>query len=147
MPANLAKPIPAAIADLHVRLTPQERDVVRVTAAQKGMAPATWVRSLVRAHVSRRPQWGEFERQSLATVVGALGKIGSNVNQIARAMNVAVIKGEYPAGQGTEARTAAADVKKSINHLGHLVARDLDYWGVSDTAKAPVSRTRAGQRR
>lgn len=121
--------------------------MVKATAVQKGMAPATWVRSLIRAHVSRRPQWGEFERRSLATVIGALGKIGSNVNQIARAMNVAVIKGEYPAGQGTEARTAAADVERSVSHLGYLVARDLDYWGVSDAPPITVSPVRARQRR
>jgi hypothetical protein len=39
------------------------------------------------------------------------------VNQIARAMNVAVLKGEYAAGQGREAREAAGEVKRAIAQL------------------------------
>jgi hypothetical protein len=45
------------------------------------------------------PQWGEFERQGFASVLTALARIGSNVNQIARAMNAAVLKAEYRPGR------------------------------------------------
>lgn len=120
----------ATVADLHVRLTEREREAVRFAAAQKGMAPATWVRSLVRAHALRRPQWGGFERQALASVLAALGKIGSNVNQIARAMNVAVLKGEYSPHQGTAAKEAALEVRRTVSEVADMVRRDLDYWGV-----------------
>ena len=82
-------PADAGVSDLHVRLSEPEREALRQAAAQKGMAPSKWVRSLVRAHVLRRPQWGEFERQGFAAVLTAVARIGSNVNQIARAMNVA----------------------------------------------------------
>ena len=126
------------IVDLHVRLSEEERDAIRLASVQKGMAPSTWVRSLVRAHVLRRPQWGEAERQGFAAVLTALARIGSNVNQIARAMNVAVLKGEYSAGQGSEAREASSEVKRAIAQLAGMVGRDLDYWGVDTKAEVSV---------
>jgi hypothetical protein len=138
--------VDAGVSDLHVRLSEPEREALRQAAAQKGMAPSTWVRSLVRAHVLRRPQWGEFERQGFAAVLTALARIGSNVNQIARAMNVAVLKGEYAAGQGNEARDAAAEVKRAIAQLAGMVGRDLDYWGADTKAELPVAPRRTLKR-
>ncbi len=132
-------PVDAGVSDLHVRLSEPEREAIRQAAGQKGMAPSTWVRCLVRAHVLRRPQWGDFERQGFAAVLTALARIGSNVNQIARAMNVAVLKGEYAAGQGSEAREAAADAKRAIAQLAGIVGRDLDYWGADTKAELPVA--------
>lgn len=134
----------ATVADLHVRLTEREREAVRLAAAQKGMAPATWVRSLVRAHAMRRPQWGGFERQALTSVLSALGKIGSNVNQIARAMNVAVLKGEYSPHQGTAAKEAALEVRRAISDLADMVRRDLDYWGVEPSQSCDATDIGAG---
>lgn len=134
----------ATVADLHVRLTEREREAVRLAAAQKGMAAATWVRSLVRAHALRRPQWGGFERQALASVLSALGKIGSNVNQIARAMNVAVLKGEYSPHQGTAAKEAALEVRRAVSNVADLVRRDLDYWGVEPSQPSDTPGTGAG---
>jgi hypothetical protein len=130
-----------SLNDLHVRLTENEREAVRQAAHQKGMPPSTWVRSLIRAHVTRRPQWGSFERQKFAAVLTALSRIGSNVNQIARAMNVAALKGEYSPHQGREAREAAAEVSRAIAQLGDIVGQDLNYWGLSPmkerSAKSP----------
>jgi hypothetical protein len=139
--------VDAGVIDLHVRLSEPEREALRQAAAQKGMAPSTWVRSLVRAHVLRRPQWGEFERQGFAAVLTALARIGSNVNQIARAMNVAVLKGEYAAGQGSEAREAAGEVKRAIAQLAGMVGRDLDYWGADTRAELPAPRPRQSRNR
>jgi hypothetical protein len=139
--------VEAGVSDLHVRLSEPEREALRQTAAKKGMAPSTWVRSLVRAHVLRRPQWGEFERQGFAAVLTALARIGSNVNQIARAMNVAVLKGEYAVGQGSEAREAAADVKRAIAQLAGMVGRDLDYWGADTKAELSAPSRRPSLKR
>jgi hypothetical protein len=139
--------VDAGVSDLHVRLSKLEREALRQAAAQKGMAPSTWVRSLVRAHVLRRPQWGEFERQGFAAVLTALARIGSNVNQIARATNVAVLKGECPTGQGSEAGKACQDVKRAIGQLSGLVARDLDYWGTDMKAGLPAMSRRSSSKR
>jgi hypothetical protein len=80
-------------------------------------------------------------------VLTALARIGSNVNQIARAMNVAVLKGEYAAGQGSEAREAATEVKRTIAQLAGMVGRDLDYWGADTKSELPApTRRRAPHR-
>jgi hypothetical protein len=138
--------VDAGVSDLHVRLSELEREALRQAAAQKGMAPSTWVRSLVRAHVLRRPQWGEFEKRGFAAVLTALARIGSNVNQIARAMNVAVLKGEYAARQGSEVREAAGEVKRAIAQLAGMVGRDLDYWGADTKAELPAAPRRSPKR-
>jgi hypothetical protein len=138
--------VDAGVSDLHVRLSELEREALRQAAAQKGMAPSTWVRSLVRAHVLRRPQWGEFEKRGFAAVLTALARIGSNVNQIARAMNVAVLKGEYAARQGSEVREAAGEVKRAIAQLAGMVGRDLDYWGADTNAELPAAPRRSPKR-
>jgi hypothetical protein len=52
-------------------------------------------------------------------------------------MNVAVLKGEYAAGQGSEAREAAGEVKRAIAQLAGMVGRDLDYWGADTKAELP----------
>jgi hypothetical protein len=53
-------------------------------------------------------------------------------------MNVAVLKGEYAAGQGSEAREAAGEVKRAIAQLDGMVGRDLDYWGADTKAELPA---------
>ncbi len=62
-------------------------------------------------------------------------------------MNVAVLKGEYAAGQGSEAREAAGEVKRAIAQLAGMVGRDLDYWGADTKAELPVPRQRVSPKR
>lgn len=73
---------------ISVRCTSGERARIDEAAAQAGLAVGSYVRSLALGspgpRARRRPP---IERAKLAQLLGQLGKIGSNINQIAFAYN------------------------------------------------------------
>jgi hypothetical protein len=105
-------PADAGLSDLHVRLSEPEREALRQAAAQKGMAPSTWVRSLVRAHVLRRPQWGEFERQGFAAVL--IAKVPAEAKRHA-GLRASSAEDADRTGRRTSAQRLAAITRPSKN--------------------------------
>jgi len=74
-----------------LRLTPAERAVVVAAAEASGLGPSSFARlaTLQAAggpapNIRRKP---DALRQDLARILGELGRIGSNVNQVARVAN------------------------------------------------------------
>jgi len=67
-----------------VRFTPQEAETVQRKAADHGHSVAALLRSSL-LHVRLQPS--RIDRQYVARVLAELGKVGSNVNQIAYHMN------------------------------------------------------------
>jgi len=67
-----------------VRFTPQEAETVQRKAAAQGHSVAALVRTSL-LHIRLQPS--RLDRQEVARVLAELGKIGSNVNQIAYHMN------------------------------------------------------------
>lgn len=70
---------------LTVRLTPQEAAIVRQKAQTHGQSVGALLRASllhVRLHPSR------IDQQAVARILGELGKIGSNINQIAKEVNM-----------------------------------------------------------
>jgi Bacterial mobilisation protein (MobC) len=94
-----AASLPDAIADqseperlprdarLYVRLCPEDRLLLRERATARGMAPATYVSVLMRAHLRGLAPLPKEELTALKRSVAELGAIGRNLNQIARAVN------------------------------------------------------------
>ena len=73
------------------RMTPEERDVLTIAAVAKGMGPTTFARrAAFRAAGLAAP---EYERRvnpvaaDAARILGELGRIGNNANQMARVAN------------------------------------------------------------
>ncbi len=67
-----------------LRLSPQEAATIRRKAVEHGQSVAALVRSSL-LHVRLQPS--RLDRQEVARVLAELGKIGSNVNQIAYHLN------------------------------------------------------------
>jgi hypothetical protein len=86
-----AEPVPRAgrRARLYVRLRPDDQLLLRERAGARRMAPATYVSVLVRAHLRQLAPLPEEELRALNRVVGDLGAIGRNLNQMARATHQA----------------------------------------------------------
>jgi hypothetical protein len=76
-----------------VRLAAPEAAYVGREAEAMAMPRASWVAALVRHHASGRLQFSRAGELSLIAVQGELRRIGVNVNQIARALNTAVMEG------------------------------------------------------
>ncbi|MBU8541745.1 MobC family plasmid mobilization relaxosome protein [Falsiroseomonas tokyonensis] len=122
-------PLGAAGFHVTVRLREGERELLLAAARARGMPVAAYLRSLAVVHLAGRPQWGPEEAEALRELGGELRRIGNNVNQIARALNVAVQKGEYPAGQGAEAKEAARLVRAQLRRLLAIYTGNLGRWG------------------
>lgn len=128
-----------------VRFKASERALLAQVARSRATTPAGWLRSLALVHLTRRPQWNADEVEGLREVFKELRRIGNNVNQIARALNVAAHKGEYPPYQGEEARAAAERVRNEMRRVVALMTGNYDYWGLPD-ADRPTAAPGAQER-
>jgi hypothetical protein len=97
---------------LRIRLTDAELATIEAAGERAGLSLAGYARSLLLSappvRQARRPP---VERAELARLLGELGKIGSNVNQIARVLN-----GAGDAGQGdlTAVQADIAEIRAVI---------------------------------
>jgi hypothetical protein len=73
---------------LPIRLSAEERALVEVAADRAGLAVGSYARQiLLGAPAPRQVRRPPIERRELARLLGELGKIGGNLNQLARAAN------------------------------------------------------------
>ena len=82
---------------LSVRIRPDDQLLLRERAAARGMAAATYVSVLTRAHLRSLAPLPKAEWLTLEKIVTELSKLGRNINQIARAAN----RGERVTGPGS----------------------------------------------
>lgn len=74
---------------LTIRLKPEELRALAAASKERGMPPTTWLTSIVRARLLQRPTLNEAEGHAFRSAHRELNRIGINLNQIARLMNVA----------------------------------------------------------
>jgi hypothetical protein len=75
-------------AHLTIRLTPEERAAIDDAADRAGLTPGSYARQvLLGAPAPRQVRRPPVEKRELARLLGQLGHIGGNLNQIARAAN------------------------------------------------------------
>jgi len=85
---------------LTVRLSDDERAAVDASAERAGLTPGSYARqALLGGPAPRQVRRPPVERKELARLLGELGKIGGNLNQLAKAANsgVTVYEGESDA--------------------------------------------------
>jgi len=74
---------------LTIRLSPDERGSIDQAADRSGLTPGSYARQvLLGAPAPRQVRRPPIERRELARLLGELGHVGSNLNQIARLRNV-----------------------------------------------------------
>lgn len=113
-----------------VRLKPQERAALASAARSHGTSPANWLRALAIVHLARKPQWNAVELDELRELFKELRRVGSNINQIARALNVAVQSGVYPPHQGIAAQQAAETIRDDMRRVVGMMTGNFEYWGL-----------------
>jgi hypothetical protein len=73
---------------LTIRLTPDERAVIDEAAERAGLTSGSYARqTLLGAKVPRQVRRPPIERRELARLLGHIGHIGSNLNQLAKVAN------------------------------------------------------------
>ena len=115
---------------LMVRLRPEDQALLRERAAARGMAPATYVSVLTRAHLRSLSPLPKEELLALKRTVADLGIVGRNLNQIARAANLG-----RAAGPGQDEFRAMLKIAEALrDHFKALLVANAKSWEVGHAA-------------
>lgn len=128
-----------------VRFKTNERVLLALAARERATSPANWVRSLALVHLTRKPAWNERELETLRQAAREIHAVGRNLNQIARALNVAVQSGVFPPHQHIVAQEAADFVRSQMHRMTAMITGNYDYWGLPQDERpkpAPGARKR-----
>lgn len=114
-----------AASRLNVRLRTEDRLLLHERAAARGMASATYVSVLVRAHLRSLAPLPKDELVALKRTVGELGAVGRNLNQIARAAG----EGSRVAGVGRDELLAILKICEALrDHTKTLIKTNTASW-------------------
>jgi len=112
-------------ARLMIRLRADDQILLRERAAARGMAPATYVSVLTRAHLRSLAPLPREELLGLKRAVAELGIIGRNLNQIARAAN----QGQLVTSPGRDDLKAMLRICEALrDHVKGLLVANLKSW-------------------
>jgi hypothetical protein len=124
-----APPAPAKIsrqARLNVRLATEDYRLLRERAGARGMAAATYVALLTRAHLRNAVPLPKAEFLALKQSVVELSAMGRNLNQIARALN----QGASATLPGKTEVVAMLRVAEGLrDHVKGLMSANARTWG------------------
>jgi predicted DNA binding CopG/RHH family protein len=110
---------------LSVRIRPDDRLLLRERAAARGMAAATYVSVLIRAHLRGLAPLPKAEWLTLEKIVSELSRLGRNINQIARAAN----RGERVTGLGQDDFLPFLKICVALrDHTKGLLQANLKSW-------------------
>ena len=117
-------------ARVSIRLTAQEVAQVDAAAASLGLRRATWIAALVRRRVLGQLTFAPADEAMLIGVRAELRRIGVNINQIARAMNTAVLEGRVLDTELIAIDAFRRELRAHIEALGEAFEGNLAYWNV-----------------
>lgn len=73
---------------INIRLTPAQADELKKRANAENKTPTTWVRWIAQANLAKEPVYTDKDRVELRNTSEQLSRVGRNINQIAKAMNI-----------------------------------------------------------
>jgi Bacterial mobilisation protein (MobC) len=119
---------PRDAARLMVRLGAPEARHVAEQAAAFGLPRAAWVAALVRRHAVGAPRFPRSDELALIAIHGEVRRIGVNLNQIARALNTAVMEGRVLDLELGALEHLRRELRAHIAGLSEAFAGNLAYW-------------------
>jgi hypothetical protein len=103
---------------LQIAMTPEEFIVARERAAEAGLSPSSYGRTLLLGSSGPRARRSPpLNAELLAHAIGQLNRVGSNLNQIARALNAAQAVGTK------DALETLADTRAAVGRILDIVGR------------------------
>jgi len=112
-------------ARLYVRVRREDRLLLHERAVARGMASATYLSVLLRSHLRALTPLPRDELAALKSVVGELGAVGRNLNQIARAAN----QGSRVPGPGRDEFRAILKICEALrDHTKDLIKANTASW-------------------
>ena len=113
---------------LTVRLSATDARGLNAAAAEMGLTRSAWAAALLRRRLTGRPTFGQAESLALATIQAELRRIGVNANQIARALNTAVLEGKVLDLELAYLDELRAEIRAHMLALREAFEGNLAYW-------------------
>lgn len=115
-------------AKLTLRLSEDDMQRLEAEAARAGLRRTQWAAALIRRRLHGRTQLTPPEAVALIGVRRELHRIGVNINQIARALNTAVMEGTVLDLEIAQLSAFAAEIRGHLGGLDEAFAGNLAYW-------------------
>lgn len=115
---------------LTLRLAEADLAVLEAEAARAGLLRTQWATALIRRRLHGRVQLSPPEALALIEIRRELHRIGVNINQIARALNTAVLEGAVLDLEAAQLAAFQTEIQAWIGALGDAFAGNLAYWAV-----------------
>lgn len=115
-------------AKLTLRLTEADRAALEREARRVGLSRTQWAVALLRRRLHDRPQLTPPSAQAFIGVQRELRRIGVNVNQIARALNAAVLPGRVLDLEIAQMEGLGDQIRDDLRGLRAVFEGDLGYW-------------------
>lgn len=123
-----ASPTSAARTRLMVRLQTSDAAFVAEEATAMGLRPATWVAALVAQRAGEELRYSAEAERALIAAHGEIHRIGVNVNQIARALNTAVLEGRVLDLEMDELASLRSELAGHVADIRASASAQLAYW-------------------
>jgi len=120
--------LPARPAKLTVRLTAADARGLGAAAAEVGLTPNAWAAALVRHRLHQRPTFPADQALAVLTIQAELRRIGVNINQIARALNTAVMEGKVLDLEMAGLAAFQGEIRDHLRALREAFDGNLAYW-------------------
>lgn len=120
--------LPRRPLKLTVRLADDDGAGLAREAAAMGLTPNGWVAALVRSRLHGKPTFRLGDAVALLAIQGELRRIGVNVNQIARALNTAVMEGKVLDLEVAYLDALRTELRAHMFTLREAFEGNLAYW-------------------
>jgi hypothetical protein len=122
--------LPARPLKLTVRLTADDGEGLAREAAAMALTPNAWAAALIRHRLHGKPTFPRAEAVPLLAIQGEVRRIGVNVNQIARALNTAVMEGKVLDLEVAYLAALQTELRAHMSTLRQAFEGNLAYWAV-----------------
>lgn len=129
-PPTLGGRLPARPLKLTVRLTADDGEGLAREAAAMALTPNGWVAALIRHRLHGKPTFRPDEAVALLAIQGEVRRIGVNVNQIARALNTAVMEGKVLDLEVAYLDALRTELRAHMFTLREAFEGNLAYWAI-----------------
>ena len=119
---------PARPLKLTVRLSLEEAADLRLQAAPVGLTPNAWAGAALRYRLQGRPTFPRDQTLHLIAIQAELRRIGVNVNQVARAVNTAVLAGQVLDLELAYLEDLSRELRAHLVALREAFEGNLVYW-------------------
>lgn len=128
LPEALDRPPSGGTGKLTLRLGSNDLALVETEAGFLGLSRTQWCVALIRRRLHGTPQFTRPEALAFIEVQRELRRIGVNINQIARALNTAVMEGKVLDLETAQLAAFADEIRGHVLGLRGAVEGNLAYW-------------------